>query len=65
MCLAGELKSRKFLNLIVLTVRNIDIETRKRFASCYVLSTFLYANETWTLNADTWKKINSFEMWAY
>ena len=27
--------------------------------------TYLYASETWTLNADTCKKINSFEMWMY
>ena len=49
----------------VLTSRNIEIETRKRLARCYVLSTFLYASETWTHNADTCKKINSFEMWMY
>ena len=46
----------------VLTARNIEIETRKDLARCYALSTLLYASETWTLNADTCKKINSFEM---
>ena len=55
-----------FLNMSdVLTARNIYIETRKRLARCYALLTFLHASETWTLNADTCKKINSFEMWIY
>ena len=49
----------------VLTARKIEIEARKRLARCYVLSTLLYASETWTLNADTCNKINSFEMWMY
>ena len=46
----------------VLAARNVEIETRKRLARCYVLSTLLYASETWTLNADQCKKVNSFEM---
>lgn len=29
------------------------------------ISTLLYASETWTLHADTWRKINSFERWFY
>ena len=61
-----EIARQTFLNMSdVLTARNIEIETRKRLARCYVLSTLLYASETWTLNADTCKKINSFEMWMY
>ena len=61
-----EIARQTFLNMSdVLTSRNIEIETRKRLARCYVLSTFLYASETWTLNADTCKKINSFKMWMY
>ena len=61
-----EIVRQTFLNMSdVLTARNIEIETRKRLARCYVLSTLLYASETWTLNADTCKKINSFEMWMY
>ena len=61
-----EIARQTFLNMSdVLTARNIQIETRKRLARCYVLSTLLYASETWTLNADTCKKINSFEMWMY
>ena len=49
----------------VLTAKNIEIETRKRLARCYVLSKISYASETWTLSADICKKINSFEMWMY
>ena len=61
-----EIARQTFLNMSdVLTSRNIEIETRKRLARCYVLSTFLYASKTWTLNADISKKINSFEMWMY
>ena len=26
---------------------------------------YLHASKTWTLNADTCKKINNFEMWMY
>ena len=61
-----EIARQTFLNMSdVLTSRNIEIETRKRLTRCYALSTLLYASETWTLNADTCKKINSFEMWMY
>ena len=61
-----EIARQTFLNMSdVLTARNIEIETRKRLVRCYVLSTLLYASETWTLNADTSKKTNSFEMWMY
>ena len=48
-----EIARQTFLNMSdVLTSRNIEIETRKRLARCYVLSALLYASETWTLNAD-------------
>ena len=61
-----EIARQTFLNMSdVLTAKNIEIETRKCLARCYVLSTLLYASETWTVNADTCKKINSFEMWMY
>ena len=56
-----EIPRQTFLNMSdVLTARNIEIETRKRLARCYVLSTLLYASATWTLKADTCKK-----MWMY
>ena len=49
----------------VLKAKNIEIETRKRLARCYLLSIPLYASETCTLNVDTCKNINSFEMCIY
>ena len=47
----------------ILTSRKIKIETRKRLIRCYILSTFLYASETWTIHKDSWNKIEAFEMW--
>ena len=47
----------------VLTSRKVEIETRKRLIRCYILSTFLYASETWTIHKDSWNKIEAFEMW--
>ena len=38
---------------------------RKRLVRCYVLSTFLYASESWTLNTPTEDNINAFEMWIF
>ncbi|XP_071853762.1 uncharacterized protein [Apostichopus japonicus] len=32
---------------------------------CYILSTLLYASETWTLSKETENKIEAFEMWLY
>lgn len=49
----------------LLTTRNLKLVTWKCLLKCYVWSTFLYACETWTLNADIWEKINAFEMWMY
>ena len=47
----------------LLTSRKMTITTKKRLIRCYILSTFLYAAETWTINKESWKKIESFEMW--
>ncbi|PIK59245.1 hypothetical protein BSL78_03829 [Apostichopus japonicus] len=49
----------------VLTSKNIKLATRKRMVRCYVLSTLLYASETWTLSTGTENKIEAFEMWLY
>ena len=49
----------------LLTTRNLKLDTQKCLLKCYVWSTFLYACETWTLNAAIWEKINAFEMWMY
>lgn len=47
----------------ILTSRKLKIETRKRLIRCYIMSTFLYAAETWTILKDSWNKIEAFEMW--
>ena len=48
----------------VLASRQINIELRKRISRCYVLSTLLYASETWTLNKDLTSRLEAFEMWC-
>ena len=48
--------------------RNVAIgnsERHMRKLSTFVLSTFLYASETWTLNKDLENRINAFELWIY
>ena len=49
----------------VLTSRKLHLEIRKRLVGCYVLSTFLYVSESWTLNKQREDKINVFEMWIF
>ena len=61
-----EIARLRFLNMKdVLTTRSLRIETRKRIMKCYVLSTFLYASETWTFSKEMWNKIEAFEMWLF
>ena len=48
-----------------LTNKSISLKTRKRIMKCYVWSTLLYGCETWTLSANTMKRITAFEMWSY
>ena len=49
----------------VLISRKLHLEIRKRLVRCYVLSTFLYASESWTLDRQIEDKINAFEMWIF
>jgi len=49
----------------VLASRKLKLETRKRLIKCYILSTLLYAAETWTFSKETWSRIEAFEMWMY
>ena len=61
-----EIARQSFINMkSVLTSRKLKIETKKRLIRCYVLSTFLYASETWTIDAQSWKRIEAFEMWCW
>ena len=48
-----EMARSAFVNLRdVLTSKSVSLNTRKRLVRCYVLSTFLYASESWTLNKE-------------
>lgn len=49
----------------VLCTRDLKLDLRVRLARCYVFSTLLYGMETWTLNAATIKRLESFELWVY
>ena len=49
----------------VLASRKIRLNTRKRVLNCYVMSTFLYSAETWTLSKESENRIEAFEMWCY
>ena len=60
----GIAKSRFQELKIVLTNRRISQELRLRLVKCFVLSTFTYGCETWTLNNNMENKINAFEMWT-
>lgn len=50
---------------IILTSRNLKLETKKRLVKCYIWSTLLYGSETWTLTKVMMTKIEAFEMWIY
>ena len=49
----------------MLTSQKLHLEIRKRLVRCYVLSTFLYASESRTLDRQIEDKINAFEMWIF
>ena len=44
---------------------SFNLEIGKRLVRCYVLFTFLYASESWTLNKQIEDTINAFEMWIF
>ena len=48
----------------ILTSRKINIEIRRKIMECYILSSLLYAAETWTINEADWKRLEGFETWA-
>ena len=68
----GEIKNRieiarsTFIKMRdVLTSRKLHLEIGKRLVRYYVLSTFLYASKSWTLDKQMEDKINAFEMWIF
>ena len=57
---------QKFIEMKdVLTSRKLSLPLRKRLVQCYVLSTLLYASETWTLSQNLVGKLEALEMWIY
>ena len=48
----------------VLTTKKLSMKTRKKILYCYIISTLMYAAETWVINVADWKRIEAFEMWA-
>ena len=49
----------------LLTARVLHLETRKKLIGCCILSTLLYASETWAISQIMWDKIEAFEMWMW
>ena len=61
-----EIGRRTFIKMRdLLRSRSLHLEIIKCLVRCYVLSTFLYASESWTLNKQMEDKINAFEMWIF
>jgi hypothetical protein len=48
----------------VLITKKLSIGTRKKLLYCYVISTLMYASETWIINVADMKKLEAFEMWC-
>ena len=48
----------------VLVTKKLSITTRKKLLHCYVISTLIYAAETWIINVADMKRIEGFEMWC-
>ena len=48
----------------VLVTKKLSIKTRKKLLHCYVISTLIYAAETWIINVADMKRIEGFEMWC-
>ena len=48
----------------ILTSRKLSIELRMKIMDCYILSSLLYASETWTINEADWKRLEAFETWT-
>ena len=49
----------------ILTSTQTQPSTKLRVLKCYIHSALLYGSETWTLNKNTEKRIEAFEMWTF
>lgn len=54
-----------FLNFIVTSSKKLSINLWKRIMRYYLWTVLKYSYETLTMNAESEKKLNSFEMWCY
>jgi hypothetical protein len=43
----------------------LDLKLRKKLVKCYIGSTVLYGDETWTIRAVHQKHLESFELWRW
>ena len=48
----------------VLITKKLSMEIRKKILHCYIMSTLMYAAETWVINLADWKRLEAFELWA-
>jgi hypothetical protein len=48
-----------------LATSKMDLELGKKLGNCYIWSTALYADETWTLWGVDQKHLESLEMWCW
>ena len=57
-----EIARTNFMNMKnLLTARVLRLETRKKLIRCYILSTLLYASETWAINQIMMEKSEAFK----
>ena len=49
----------------IFTNSKISIETRKRFLKCYIWYVLLYGSESWTISAESKRKLEAMKMWCY
>ena len=48
----------------VLVSKSLSLMTRKKILHCYIMSTLMYAAETWVISHADWKRLEALELWA-
>ena len=48
----------------VLVTKSLSLLTRKKILHCYIMSTLMYAAETWVISKADWNRLEAFELWA-
>jgi hypothetical protein len=59
------MKKAAFNKKKALLTSKLNLNLRKKLVKCYIWSTALYGEETWTLRAADQKYLVSFEMWCW